>query len=125
MNVELLVDLTKLHWSFFASSERILLIPVLVAIVVYCYDVWLRPIVMEDIDEEELYWLWYVSELLESCETQFDNESQEELVDDKLTIFESCDTVRYWDVDWWVIFSDEIIMISDFKSGIVIVLSPS
>ena len=69
--------------------------------------------------------MWYVSELLESCETLFDSESQEELVDDKLTLFESCDTVRYWDVDWWVIFSDEIIMIFDFKTSIVLVLSSS
>ena len=62
------MDLPRLHWSFFESSGIILLTSVLVAIVVYCGDVCvgIRPIDMEDVHKEEVYWLWYVSELLES-----------------------------------------------------------
>ena len=76
-------------------------------------------------EEEELYWLWYVIELLESCETLLDSNSHRELVDDELTLFKSCDAVRYWEVDWWVGFSDEVIIISGFGAGIVIILSSS
>ena len=123
--MELLVGVPKLHWSFFASSERILLIIALVAIAMYCCDVCeaLIHIGMEDVDEEDLYWLWCVLELLESCETLLDSESHEDLVNNEMTLFESCNTVRYWEVDWWVEFLDELIMISDVDTGIGIVLS--
>ena len=68
-----------------------------VVIGVYCGDVCggLRRIDMENVDDKELYWLWYVLELLESCETQIDHDSYEELIDDELNMFESCDIVRY------------------------------
>ena len=81
--MELLMDLPKLHWSLFVSSVMILLIPVLVAIAMYCNDICggLRIIDTEDVDEEELYRLWYLSELLESCEILLDSDSHEELVD--------------------------------------------
>ena len=63
----------------------------------YCSNVCggLRRIDMENVDDKELYWFWYVLELLESCETQIDHDSYEELIDDELNMFESCDTVRY------------------------------
>ena len=57
----------------------------------YCCDVCggLIHIGMEDVDEEDLYWLWCVSELLESCKTLLDSESHEELVSNELTLFAS------------------------------------
>ena len=69
----------------------------LVAIAVYCGEVsgGSRPSKMEDVKEEELYWFWYVVELLESCETLLDSDSHRKLVDDELILFKCCDDVRY------------------------------
>ena len=80
---------------------------------------------MEDVKEEELYWFWYVVELLESCESLLDSDSHRKLVDDELILFKCCDDVRYWEINWWVGLSDEVIMISGFGAGIVISLSSS
>ena len=69
--------------------------------------------------------MWYILELLESYETLLDSESQEELIEDDLVLFGSCDTDRYWELDWWVEFVDELPVLSDVDTGIVISLSSS
>ena len=122
-----MVGLLKIHWSCFASSENNLLIPVLVAIAMYCDEISResRPFEMKDMEGEELYWFWCVVELLDSCETLLDSDSYRELVDDELTLFESFDAVRYWEIDWWFGLSDGVIIISGVDTGIVIILSSS